>query len=490
MRDRVRFLLGGESREIHHVDPTMTVLDWLRTVERRVGTKEGCAEGDCGACTVVVGRLDDGWLRYEAINSCIRFVPTLDGCQLLTVEDLRDPDGRLHPVQQAMVDCHGSQCGFCTPGIVMSLFALYRSEAEPSAERIDDALAGNLCRCTGYVPIVAAARRMYRLGAPDTDRFAAAAGGTVAALRALQDGATVAVGGGGRRFLAPATADDLAELLIEHPHACIVAGGTDVGLWVTKQQRVLDPVIYLGRVEALRRLEDTGAALEIGAGVTYSEAAAAIARHYPDFGELIRRFGGVQIRNAGSIGGNIANGSPIGDGPPALIAAGATLVLRRGDERRRLPIEEFFLDYGKQDRRPGEFVEKVVLPKPEPSTRFRSYKISKRFDEDISAVCGAFLLKVEDGRVARVRIAFGGMAATPKRARRAEQALAGQPWTAASVEAAIAALGRDFTPITDWRASARYRTKVAGNLLVKLFVETTDDTAATRLVGDRGLAHV
>ena len=489
MRHKIRFRLGREAREIADIDPTMTVLDYLRLVERRCGTKEGCAEGDCGACTVVLARPEGEGLRYEAVNSCIQFVPTLDGCQLITVEDLKDADGALHPVQQALVDTHGSQCGFCTPGFVMSLFALYRNEAGADRARIDDVLAGNLCRCTGYAPIVEAAKRMYAIGDRAADPFAREEGRTAAALRELDDGETLSVGRDGRRCFAPTTLDGLAELLVRHPDACVLAGGTDVGLWVTKEQRVLETVIYLGRVAELSRLAETPAAIEIGAGVSYSDAMAAIARHYPDFGEVIRRLGSVQIRNAGTLGGNVANGSPIGDSPPALIAAGATLHLRRGADRRAMPIEDFFLDYGKQDRRPGEFVEKIVLPKPAPGARFRNYKISKRFDQDISAVCGAYSLRLEDGGVAEVRIAYGGMAAVPRRAFACEGALAGRPWTRTTVESGMAALAEDFAPITDWRASREYRTRVAANLLLKLYVETSDEAGETRLVGDRGLAH-
>ncbi len=492
MRDTVRFLLGDELREIRNVDPTMTVLDWLRLEERRIGTKEGCNEGDCGACTVVVGRLDDsnrgGGLRYEAVNACIRFLPTLDGCQLLTVEHLKGPDGALHPVQQAMVDEHGSQCGFCTPGFVMSMLALYLNEDRPEEARIDDALAGNLCRCTGYAPIVRAAQRMYELGDRAADRFAVAAASVAERLRALADEEVVCVGSKGRRFYAPATEGQFADLLLQHPDATIVAGATDVGLWVTKFQRVLPDAIYTGRVAELRRIRETDTALEIGAAVTYTDAADAIAALYPDFGELIRRIGAVQVRNAGTIGGNVANGSPIGDTPPALIAAGATVVLRLGIERRTLHLEDFFIAYGKQDRRPGEFVEKIILPKPAPGVLFRAYKISKRFDQDISAVCGAFLIELDGDRVSRARLAYGGMAATPKRAAAAEAALVGQSWSEASVRRAMAALKEDFTPLTDWRAGAEYRATVAANLLLKLYVEATEEEA-TRLVGSGRLAH-
>jgi xanthine dehydrogenase small subunit len=490
MRQKLRFLLGHDLVELDRVDPTMTVLDWLRLEQRRTGTKEGCNEGDCGACTVVVARPQERRLVYRAVNACIQFLATLDGCQLLTVEDLKGPDGALHPVQQAMVERHGSQCGFCTPGFVMAMWALTRTaEAAPEEAAIDDALAGNLCRCTGYAPIVRAAQRMYELE-PRADQIEAFAGETLARLEALQDDETLVVGSDGRRFIAPASLDALAEILVQEPEATILAGSTDVGLWVTKQMRRLDTVVYLGRVPALQRIEETADAIEIGAMATHEDAMPVLARHYPDMGEVWRRFASVQIRNAGTVGGNIANGSPIGDGSPALIAAGATLHLRRGGERRALPLEDFFIAYGKQDRRPGELVERITVPRPAAGTRYRAYKVSKRFDQDISAVLGAFLVRVEGERVVEARLAYGGMAATPKRAANAEAALLGRPWSEASVEAAMRALTRDFAPISDMRASAGYRLKIAQNLLRRLHVETTEPTSQTRLVGDRSLAHV
>jgi xanthine dehydrogenase small subunit len=491
MRQKLRFLLGHDLVELDQVDPTMTMLDWLRLERRRTGTKEGCNEGDCGACTVVVARPQEGRLAYRAVNACIQFLATLDGCQLLTVEDLKGPDGALHPVQQAMVECHGSQCGFCTPGFVMAMWALTRTaETVPGEAAIDDALAGNLCRCTGYAPIVRAAQRMFELGAR-SDAIEAFAGETLARLEALQDDETLVVAGsGGRRFIAPASLDALAEILMQEPEATILAGSTDVGLWVTKQMRRLETVVHLGRVPALQRIEETADAIEIGAMATHEDAMPVLARHYPDMGEVWRRFASVQIRNAGTVGGNIANGSPIGDGSPALIAAGATLHLRHGQERRSLPLEDFFIAYGRQDRRPGELVERITVPKPAPGTRYRAYKVSKRFDQDISAVMGAFLLRLEGERVVEARLAYGGMAATPRRAGNAEAALLGRPWSEDSVEAAMRALEHDFAPISDMRASAGYRLKVAKNLLRRLHVETTEPTSQTRLVGDRSLAHV
>jgi xanthine dehydrogenase small subunit len=489
MRSKVRFLLGHELVELDRVDPTQTVLDWLRLERRRTGTKEGCNEGDCGACTVVVVRPRGGRLDHRAVNACIQFVATLDGCQLLTIEDLKGADGGLHPVQQAMVDCHGSQCGFCTPGFVMSIWALTRTAVTlPGEQAIDDALAGNLCRCTGYAPIVRAAQQAFA-GEPKADAIEAVAATTLARLRALEDGATLVVGDGTRRFIAPATVDALAEVLLAEPAATIVAGSTDVGLWVTKQMRRLDPVVYVGRVRELQAIAETADAVVIGAGVSHGDAMTALAPLFPDLGEMWRRFASVQIRNAGTVGGNIANGSPIGDANPSLIAAGATLQLRRGDERRSLPLEDFFIAYGRQDRRQGEFVESITVPRPAPGTRYRAYKISKRFDQDISAVMAAFRLRVEGGTVTDACLAFGGMAATPRRAAGAEAAILGRAWSEATVAAAVQALGEDFQPITDMRASAAYRLTVAGNLLRRLHLETTG-TAQTRLVGERSLAHV
>jgi xanthine dehydrogenase small subunit len=368
----------------------------------------------------------------------------------------------------------------------MSLFALFHSGGPLDRGRIDDVLAGNLCRCTGYGPIIAAAQRMRQLAT--TDPFDACEAATVAALRKIQRNRKTACDGAGRRCFMPKRLDDIIRILAEHPDGCILAGGTDVGLWVTKQHRRLDSIIYIGEVAELRRLAVTATHIEIGAAATYGEMHAVIAAYYPDFGEVIRRLGSAQIRNAGTMGGNIANGSPIGDSPPPLIALGATLVLRSKAGRREMPLEDYFIAYGKQDRRPGEFVELVRLPLPEPGWEFRCYKISKRFDQDITAVLGAFNLKRREGVVEDIRIAFGGMAATPKRALACEAALKGRPWIQATIDAARPALRKDFTPITDMRASQIYRGLVAENLLSKFFIETTDGGAETRVL-DRRQAH-
>jgi xanthine dehydrogenase small subunit len=480
MAETIRFLLGHELCELRGVDPNLTVLNYLREVLRRTGTKEGCAEGDCGACTVVLGEVAGDRVRYRAVNACILFTPQLDGKQLITVEHLRQAGGALHPVQQAMVECHGSQCGFCTPGFVMSLFALYHEDRAPSRQRILDALAGNLCRCTGYRPIVDAGRRMYELG--KSDQFRAREAETITRLKALDHSDRLAFAHDGRRYFAPRRIEDLAALCEQFPGACLLAGGTDVGLWVTKQHRDLDTLIHVGEVEELSRLETTDTHLEIGAALTYTDAMDALGARWPDFGELIRRLGSVQIRNSGTIGGNVANGSPIGDSMPALLALGAELTLRKGGERRALPLEDFYLDYRRTALAPGEFVERIRVPLAQPGNQFRCYKLSKRFDQDISALLGAFRIELNAGRVAHVRIAYGGMAPVPKRACACERALLGQPWNEATIARGRAALAEDFAPISDMRASAAYRLLAAQNLLSKFHVETSAPAFTTRVL--------
>jgi len=444
--------------------PTHTLLDWLREDRRLCGTKEGCNEGDCGACTVMV---TDG-AGSRALNACILFLPQLQGKAVRTVEGIAAPDGGLHPVQQAMIDHHGSQCGFCTPGFVVSMAAAHLNGRRDH----DDVLAGNLCRCTGYAPIVQAARAAEAAPVPAWMRTDAGlvAGDDLVAREDLvaADEAGPPPAETGRVFL-PRSAGELAVWYEEHPEATLIAGATDVGLWVTKHLRALPDVAFLGGCAELRGVEEMPGALRIGAAVTMTEMLALMRRHYPSYAELIRRYGSDQVRNAATIGGNVANGSPIGDNPPALIALGATLHLRRGDARREMPIEDFFVDYGRQDRQPGEFVEAITLPLG--AAGLRCYKVSKRFDQDISAVCGCFNLTFEDGTVTAARIAFGGMAGVPKRAAKVEAALTGRPWSAATVESALPAMAEDFAPLSDMRASAGYRMVAAQGLLRRCFAD-------------------
>lgn len=455
----IAFLLNGTPVRVSGQPATRTLLDWLRETRGLTGTKEGCNEGDCGACTVMV--TDEAGAR--ALNSCILFLPQLQGKAVRTVEGLAAPDGTPHPVQAAMVAHHGSQCGFCTPGFVVSMAVGHMNGRRDH----DDVLAGNLCRCTGYAPIIRAAEAAEATPVPE-------------ALKADRDFILAQIsrgpGGSAPGAFRPTTADELAAWYQANPEATLIAGATDVGLWVTKQLRDLAPVAFLNGIADLQTITRQGDSLRIGAGVTIEALRQAIAPLYPSFAEMLRRYASLQIRNAATIGGNIANGSPIGDGPPPLIALGTTLHLRQGDSRRDLPLEAFFLDYRKQDRRPGEFVEAVTIPASAPALRV--YKLSKRFDQDISAVCGAFNVTVSEGVVTGARIAFGGMAGTPKRAAAAEAALIGQSWTPATVEAAALAMAGDFAPLSDMRASADYRMLTAQNMLRRYLHDLAGETVS------------
>jgi xanthine dehydrogenase small subunit len=451
MRSTIEFVLNGERVSLAGDDASRTLLTWLRERRGLVGTKEGCAEGDCGACTVVLADQHEGKLRYQPVNACILCLGALDGKELVTVDGLRALyDGALHPVQKAMVDCHGSQCGFCTPGFVMALYAHYKSDGQTP---LADAIAGNLCRCTGYRPILEAGERARALA--DRARDESEDDTRRQRLAALPKDST-RIGG----FCAPTTVAELAGFLSENPDSTILAGGTDIGLLITKQHRDLERIAYVGKVAELKTVAEHQDAFEIGAAVTYAEAYAVLAGIHPDIGELLRRLGAVQVRAAGTLAGNVANGSPIGDSMPVLLALGSSLILQKGTSQRSVALEDFYTGYRKSVLRPGEFIRSVRVPKLAPDARFAAYKVSKRLDQDISAVCAAFCV---DSRGAR--FGFGGMAATPARARKAETA-----W-ARGVEAACAALAEDFKPLSDQRASSWYRLTAAQNLLRKFHAQ-------------------
>ena len=483
-RQTIRFLRRGQVVELSSISPMTTLLDYLRLEEKSKGTKEGCNEGDCGACTVALGSLENGRVVYEPVNSCILLLGQIDGKELVTVDDLA-PNGKLHPVQKAFVDNHASQCGFCTPGFIMAIFTLYHTGKKPTRKEIVDHIAGNLCRCTGYRPIVDAAVKSCA-GKP-ADIWAAAEKATAALLAALNDGTDIFSGDTSTFFAAPVSSESLARLYADHPDATIVAGATDVGLWITKQLRALPKIIYIGRAKGLDAISDQGTHISIGASATYSNAEPYLASIDPDIGEVIRRIGAKQVRASGTVGGNIANGSPIGDTPPMLIALGSSLHLRHGESERSLPLEDYFLAYGKQDRQIGELVWRVKVPKLKANEAFRAYKLTKRFDQDISAVMSAFKFTLEGRIIQSARVAFGGMAATPKRGLKTEAALRGvsldvpQDW-----ELAIAALAEDYQPIGDMRASADYRLDTAGAFLRKALTEVASgNSRATRVVGVR-----
>jgi len=477
----IRFFHRGAVVEVGDAAPTRTVLDWLREDARCTGTKEGCNEGDCGACTVVIGETaapgDTGAVRglsLKTVNACIQFLPTLDGKALFTVEDLKamTADAALHPVQEAMVACHGSQCGFCTPGFVMSLWSTYEHHracsTQPTRQQLADDLSGNLCRCTGYRPILDAGQRMFDLPAVKLDTAPA-----LAALKGLEtDAAFTYTGKSKDTFHAPTTLAELAALREAKPSAQLLAGSTDVGLWVNKQFRPLGDIIFVGEVDEMKRITEQNGELRIGAGASLEAAWSALAKRFPTLTDVWLRFASPPIRNAGTMGGNVANGSPIGDSPPVLMALDAQIELRKGERMRRMPLAEFYVDYMKNKQEPGEFVQALAVPLSVMSRQVRAYKISKRFDCDISALCAGFSIELDAGVVKTVRLAYGGMAATVKRGALAEAAIVGQPWTQATVDAAKAALAQDFKPLSDMRASAAYRLQVAQNLLQRLWLET------------------
>ena len=488
-RATISFLRRGQRVDIANADPKTTLLDWLRLEERSTGTKEGCAEGDCGACTVVLARERDGKLVYEPVNACILLLGQVDGADVITIEDLA-AKGELHKVQSAMVEHHGSQCGFCTPGIVMSLFSLsHEGKASVDRSDVNEALAGNLCRCTGYTPIVKAA--LQALTDPATDQFDARADETLEAFKQFRQLEDVFVGNDDAFFAAPAAESSLAYLMQKYPDATLIAGATDVGLWITKGLMPLKRLIWLGRIKGLAIIEETDLTLSFGAGVTHHLALPRLAALDPDFGELARRFGSRQVRASGTVVGNIANGSPIGDWPPAFIALGASVELRNGFSNRSVPLEEFFIAYKKQNREPGEYIRRITLSKPGPNDHIRLFKITKRRDEDISSVMGAFRITVEDGLISQARIAFGGMAGIPKRASAAEAAIIGLPIKDISTwRAGAEGLTSDFAPLSDHRASADYRMRVARNLVIKALAEIAGvPSSSTRISGLREVSH-
>ncbi|MBJ9977744.1 xanthine dehydrogenase small subunit [Pseudomonas sp. S75] len=479
----IQFLVNQTLRSEQALDPNMTVLQYLREQLGKTGTKEGCASGDCGACTVVVGELSHDaqgrdTLRYRSLNACLTFVSALHGKQLISVEGLKH-QGQLHSVQRAMADCHGSQCGFCTPGFVMSLFALQKNSDGPDRHQAHEALAGNLCRCTGYRPILDAAERSCSHSCPD--QFDAEQAQTIARLQAIAPRQTAELNSGDKRCLVPLTVADLADLYSAHPEARLLAGGTDLALEVTQMHKTLPVMIHVGHVAELKRIDIDATHLEIGAATALTDCYDALNAEYPDFGALLQRFASLQIRNQGTLGGNISNASPIGDSPPLLIALDARIVLRQGQRQRTLALEDYFIDYRVTARQDGEFIETIRVPRARPAWTFRAYKVSKRLDDDISAVCAAFNLRIDQGVVAEARIAYGGMAAIPKRARACEAALLGQPWRQATVERACQALAEDFSPLSDFRASQGYRLLTAQNLLRKYFIEEQSPSIETRV---------
>lgn len=455
----LQFSINGDQLQVEAVSPTTTVLDYIRETMALTGTKEGCAEGDCGACTIVLAETVNGKTEYKAVNSCLLLLPQIDGKHIITVEGLvSDNDEnykKLDPVQDAMVKTDGAQCGFCTPGIIMALYALRQSGVLTTDSVIHDNLAGNLCRCTGYRPIVEAAREACSV--VTTEKIF----DKLPFVSEYMDNE--------QTFFAPKNIREMVGIYGANPDADLLCGGTDTGLLVSKKRQKLNKIIYTGHISELLQIEETETGITFGAAVTYSNLLPFIDKLFPSFASLVSRIGSVQIRNVGTIGGNIATASPIGDTLPCLIALDATLILCSGNGDRRLSIDKFFLDYRKTDLKKGEFIKAIYIPNLGTNQKFRTYKISKRYDQDISSIIGAYRIEFDGETLSEVRIAYGGMSATPKRGKKCEAALVGKPWNMETLRLASSQVPEDFTPISDFRGSRDYRLEVASNLFDRLY---------------------
>ena len=490
--NNIQFVLDGALYEVDDVEPTRTLLDYLREDLQRTGTKEGCAEGDCGACTVVVGDVNaDGEnVSLHTANACLQCLPTLDGKQLFTVESLSSDPRNLHPVQKALVDEHASQCGFCTPGFVMSLFWLYKSRTQTNYDELLQVLSGNICRCTGYRPILDAGLVMHEryAGQSSPESWMATPGNATQQsphIIELLNSATRSTSlelcekqTGSLRYLAPRELDELADLYLNQPDATLLAGGTDIGIWITKAYREFSLLIYTGKVNALKQITVDDKNIEIGGAVTFTEAIPALLQDFPELEDFLNRFASLPIRNLATLGGNICNASPIGDSMPVLLSLGASLKLRRGKNCRVLPLHEFYLDYQKTALQSSEFLESICIPRRTKNSKFASYKISKRFDQDISAVCASFYLQEKHDGTHKITIAYGGVAAIPKRAYATEEFVNKNTLTSFIVNQALEVLDSEFTPLSDMRASANYRAQVSKNLLYRFL--QTENTISVR----------
>lgn len=476
MQSAITFVLDGR---LHRIDfrqpglrPTTTVLQFLRSLPTHKGVKEGCAEGDCGACTVVFGQVNqDGRIRYRSVDSCLVFLPMLHGKQLITVENVCSETGALHPVQQAMVDHDGSQCGFCTPGFIMSMLALYKSQSHPSRHEIDDALTGNLCRCTGYRPIIAAAAEAC--AQKGQDHFSSNEAHVAALLKSIPSG-SVHIQTEDQHYHRPATLAEAVSLKHRYPEALIISGATDVALRVTKRHELLPAILDISGTEELREVSDAADSIHLGAGMVLSDVMGAIENTFPALHSMLSVFGSQQIRNLATIGGNLGTASPIGDTLPVLIAYGASVILESINGRREVAVADFITGYRKTVRRPDEIITRLRIPKPHNGIAVRSYKVSKRKDLDISTVSAGFRLELTSRQhVQSVVLAFGGMAESVKRASRAETALIGRPWVRETIEEVMPLLANEFSPISDARAGAGMRRIAASNLLLKFWTDTT-----------------
>ena len=463
----VKFIHSGRIIKISNPDPNETLLNFIRTKLRKIGTKEGCAEGGCGACTVVLGELKNNDINYTTVNSCITFLPTLSGKQLILVEDLIAEDSSLHPVQEAMVKYHGSQCGFCTPGFVMSLFAMFKNYSNLNGDVIKDSIAGNLCRCTGYQPIIKAAKSLRTK--KRIDHFHKNRKKTIAQLKKIGN-ESIIIYRKDKKYFAPRYVAELKKILKKNINSQLLSGGTDLSLSVTKERKDINSIIYINSIKELNYIKNNKEFIEVGATTPLSKFELYIKKYYPDFNKILKRYGSVQIRNVATIAGNIATASPIGDNLPLLLALDSKVVLQSVKKSKILPINDFFLSYRKTKLKAGQFIHSIRIPIFEKNI-FKAYKISKRYDDDISSVCAAFNLKIENKKIKNIKIAYGGMSATPTRATYCEKVLLNSSITNEVIEKAKNALEKDFAPISDMRASGKYRKIIAKNLLEKCFLE-------------------
>ena len=462
----VKFIYKNKIVEINNPDSNETILNYVRTKLKKTGTKEGCAEGGCGSCTVVLGELIENNITYKAINSCIAFVPSLEGKQLILVEDLISKD-ELHPVQKAMVNYHGSQCGFCTPGFVMSLFAMYKNYSSYKEDIIKDSIQGNLCRCTGYRPIIDAAKSLNKEN--KFDHFSKNKKITLSLLRKIKQ-RNITIINDNTKYFAPKSVDELKKILRQEPNSKLLSGGTDVSLIVTKERKDLNSLIYMNSINELNYIKENNSYIEVGATTPLINFESFITKYFPDFSQILKRYGSVQIRNVCTIAGNIATASPIGDTLPLLLALDSQIVIKGKNKTQILPLNGFFISYRKTKLKKGQFIHSIRIPLLKKNI-FKAYKISKRIDDDISSVCGSFNIEINNNKIKKIKVAYGGMSSIPKRAVNCEKILLNSFLSNKTINKAKKFLEKDFKPITDARASNKYRMEVAKNLLEKCFLE-------------------
>jgi len=446
--NKVQFIYENKLIELENPDPNQTILNFIRDRLKKTGTKEGCAEGGCGACTIVLGELENKKIKYKAINSCISFTPTLHGKQLIVVENLVSKNGTYHPVQEAMAKYHASQCGFCTPGFVMSIFAMSKNKKNNNKDDIKDAISGNLCRCTGYRPIIDAAKNIKK---KYSDEFYKNSKKTINLLKKIHS-KSIIIENKNKKYFAPKTINELRTVIQKNPDSDFLSGGTDLSLKVTKDRQEIKKIINLNNVKELNFIKIKNNEIIFGSTTPLIQVEKFILKYYPDFNNILRRYGSVQIRNVGTIGGNIATASPIGDTLPLLLSLNAKIIIQTKKGNKQILLNNFFIKYRKTKLKKGEFIKSIIIPIYK-NHNFKAYKISKRFDDDISSVCASFNFKIKDQRIQDVAIAYGGMAEIPKRAKNCENFLKNSKFSEDIFEKAKDLLKRDFNPISDMRAS-------------------------------------